>query len=104
VTERIRDALRALAVDEPSESPVETIETAIAALDDVRTLAAFVDDDGPERLRRAVAVAERNGDTAAARRGRRALATIDRCRTAAADQFHSGHGTVLSTDDQSPDR
>jgi len=103
VTEEIRDALRSLATDEPS-APAATVAEAAAALTDVRALATFVDDDGPERLRQAVAAAERDGDTATARRGRRTLAAIDRCRTAAAEHFHSGHGTVLSADDQPPER
>ncbi|MFD1634926.1 hypothetical protein ACOZ4L_04210 [Haloplanus ruber] len=103
MTEEIRDALRSLATDE-SAAPTATVDEATEALEDVRTLAAFVDDDGPERLRRAVAAAERDGDTVTARRGRRTLAAIDRCRTAAAEHFHSGHGTVLSADDQPPER
>jgi hypothetical protein len=104
VTEDVRDALSALARGESADPAVRTIDEAVSALDDVADLAAFVDDDGDERLRRAVEAADRAGDRAAARRGRRALATIDRCRDAAADHFRSGRGTVLWTGDQPPEQ
>jgi len=103
VTDDVRDALRSLATDDPF-APAATVDEAVSALDDVRALAAFVDDGGIDRLRRAVATAEREGEERTARRGRRALATIDRCRTAAADHFRSGRGTVLSAGEQPPER
>ncbi|WP_251341196.1 hypothetical protein [Haloplanus halophilus] len=103
MTDEVRDALRALATGDAAD-PTATVDEAVSALDDVCDLAAFVDDDGIDRLRRAVAAADRSGDEAAACRGRRALATVDRCRAAAADHFRSGRGTVLSPDGQPPER
>ncbi|WP_248897672.1 hypothetical protein [Haloplanus halobius] len=99
----VRAALRALATDDaPDARPSTIIADAVAALDDVHAAAAFVDDGGLPRLRRAIEATDRAGDDATARRGRRALAAIERCRGAAADHFHSGHGTVLSADRQGP--
>ena len=94
----VRAALRALAADDAGASTVDTdaIDEAVDALDDVRDAAAFVASDGLPRLRRAIDRADRAGDDAAVRRGRDALTTIERCRHAAADHFHSGRGTVLS--------
>ncbi|AZH24864.1 hypothetical protein [Haloplanus aerogenes] len=86
----VRAALRALATDEqPAASPADydAIDEATRALDDVRDAATFVDGGGLSRLRRAIERADRRGDRAAARRGRDALATIERCRRAAVDHF-----------------
>jgi hypothetical protein len=85
----VRAALSALAADDADASTVDTdaIEEAVAVLDDVRDAAAFVAEGGPARLRRAIERAERAGDAAAARRGRDALAAIERCRRAAAGHF-----------------
>jgi hypothetical protein len=103
VTDEVRDALSRLATGESTASAV-VVDEAVSALDDVESLAAFVADGGSERLRRAIDRATTAGDTEAARRGRRALVTIDRCRDAAADHFHSGRGTVLGPDHQPPER
>jgi len=85
----VRAALHALATDDASEATADTraIDEATAALDDVRDAAAFVADGGLAHLRRAIDDADRAGDAAAARRGRDALAAIERCRRAAADHF-----------------
>jgi hypothetical protein len=84
----VRAALHALATDE-ARDPTDThaIDEATAALDDVRDAAAFVADGGLARLRRTIDRADCAGDDAAARRGRDALAAIERCRRAAADHF-----------------
>jgi hypothetical protein len=103
VTDEVRDALRRLATGE-STAPAAVVDEAVSALDDVGALAAFVADGGPERLRRAIDRAATAGDTDAARRGRRVLVTIDRCRDAATDHFHSGRGTVLRPGHQPPER
>jgi hypothetical protein len=102
----VRAALRALAADDADSPATDTpaIDEATAALDDVRDAAAFVAEGGLDRLRRDIDRADRAGDAAAARRGRDALATIERCRRAAADHFHRGHGTVLSDGAQRPPR
>jgi len=109
----VRAALGALATgdcgsgtdDRADSRPVSTaIDDATAALDDVRAAAAFVEDGGLTRLRRAIDRADRRGDDAAARRGRNALAAIERCRRAARDHFHSGRGTVLSGGNQEAER
>mgnify|MGYP000114965951 CR=1 FL=1 len=105
MTDEVRAALRELATDAAPCTDVDTtVDEATRALDDVRDAAAFVRDDGLERLRWAVERAERRGDVATARRGRDALATIERCRRAATDHFHSGRGTVLSGDNQGSGR
>jgi putative heme degradation protein len=85
----VRAALSALAADDAGASTVdtETIDEAVAALDDVRDAAAFVADGGLPRLRRAIDRADRAGDDAAVRRGRDALDAIERCRRVAADHF-----------------
>jgi hypothetical protein len=99
----VRAALHALADDATAPSAdADAIADAVAALDDVRDAAAFVADGGLLRLRRAIDRADRAGDDAAARRGRDALAALERCRRAAADHFHSGRGTVLSDGTQEP--
>jgi hypothetical protein len=100
----VRTALRALATDDVDDPTVETpaIGEAVAALDDVRDAAAFVDAGGLDRLRRDVDRADRAGDAAAARRGRDAIAAIERCRRVAADHFRSGRGTVLSDGPKDP--
>jgi hypothetical protein len=100
----VRAALRALATDDADIPATDTpaIDEATAALDDVRDAAAFVAEGGLDRLRRDIDRADRAGDAAAARRGRDALAAIERCRRAAADHFHSGRGTVLSDGPQEP--
>ncbi|GAB6862374.1 hypothetical protein ACFR97_10850 [Haloplanus litoreus] len=103
MTDEVREALRRLAT-ETTLDPADTVDEAVSALDDVCALAAFVEDGGPDRLDRAIDRAARAGDTATARRGRRALGTIERCRDVAADHFHSGRGTVLSAGDQPPTR
>lgn len=103
MTDEVREALRRLATGMALD-PTDTVDEAVSALDDVRALAAFVEDGGPDRLVRAIDRAARTGDTATARRGRRALGAIDRCRGVAANHFHSSRGTVLSADDQPPDR
>jgi hypothetical protein len=102
----VRAALSALAADDasPPSGDTDVIDDATDALDDVRDAAAFVANGGLPRLRRAVDRADRAGDDAAARRGRDALAAIERCRRAAADHFHPGHGTVLSDGPQRPPR
>jgi hypothetical protein len=100
VTDDVRAALSALATDRVDPAP-EVIEEAAAARGDVRAAAAFVAADGTDRLRAAV---DRVDDPALARRGRRALADIERCRRAAADHFRSGRGTVLGPDDQRSER
>ena len=85
----VRAALRALATDDADAPTTDTpaIDEATAALDDVRDAAAFVAEGGLDRLRRDIDRADRAGDAAAARRGRDALAAIERCRRAAADHF-----------------
>ncbi|MEF8856582.1 MAG: hypothetical protein V5A16_04085 [Haloplanus sp.] len=100
----VRAALRALATDERGPVAYDAVDDASAALDDVRDAAAFVENGGLARLRRAVERAERAGDRAAARRGRDALAAIERCRQAATDHVHSGRGTVLSGGNQGSPR
>ena len=100
----VRAALSALATDDGTDDAYAAIDEASAALDDVRDAAAFVEDGGLTRLRRAVERADRAGDSAAARRGRDALGAIERCRRSAADHFHSGRGTVLSGGNQEPPR
>jgi IS5 family transposase len=105
VTDEVRHALRALATDETAApTAVETVDEADAALAAVEALATFVDDGGVDRLRRAIETADAAGEPALARRGRRTLATIERCRDAARDHFHSGRGTVLSPDPQGSER
>ena len=85
----VRAALRALATDDADTPATDTpaIDEATTALDDVRDAAAFVSEGGLDRLRRDIDRADRAGDAAAARRGRDALAAIERCRRAAADHF-----------------
>jgi len=102
----VRTALSSLAADDAGTSTVDTdaIDEAVTALDDVRDAAAFVASDGLPRLRRAIDRADCAGDDAAVRRGRDALDAIERCRRAAADHFHRGHGTVLSDGPQRPPR
>jgi len=95
MTDDVRTALRALATDADTSNPRDTVAEATAALDDVRDTAAFLDDDGVDRLRNAIETAARRGDDAVARRGRDALATIEDCRRAAADHFRHARGTVL---------
>jgi len=97
VPDDVRSALHALATPDATD-PSDAVSEATAALDDVRDAAAFVDDDGLARLRRAIETAERRGDDALARRGRQALETLARCRRAARDHFRPGHGTVLGGD------
>jgi len=102
----VRAALRALAAGDAgartTDDAVSVIDRATETLDDVQSAAAFVADGGLPRLRWAVERADRAGDTAAAARGRDALAAIERCRRAAADHFHSGRGTVLGAGEQGP--
>jgi hypothetical protein len=89
----VRAALRALATGDcgpgtdDARPASTTIDDATAALDDVRAAAAFVEDGGLSRLRRAIDRADRRGDDSAARRGRETLATIEQCRRAARDHF-----------------
>jgi hypothetical protein len=104
VTREVRTALRALATEETAPDVESTVDEATAALADVDALATFVGDDGVDRLRRAVVAAESGGDAPVARRGRRALATIERCRETVRDHFHSGRGTVLSAGPQPSER
>lgn len=112
----VRDALSRLA-DGTAPRRETAYETAIAeattSLSCARDAAAYVAAGNEERLARAVANAAVAGDEAAAERGRRALAALWRLRSAArdgeseggdADQFHSGHGTVLPDAGQFRDR
>ncbi|SFF95716.1 hypothetical protein SAMN04488063_0921 [Halopelagius inordinatus] len=89
-----------------------TIDEAADCVSSARDAAAFVAAGGEGRLARAVADADAAGDERAAERGRRTLAALRRLRSAArgenvggaADQFHSGHGTVLPGAGQPRDR
>jgi hypothetical protein len=104
VTEDVRAALRSLATDDAAHDHAAVVAEATAALEDLHAAAAFVDDDGLARLRRAVDRADDAGDEAVADRGREALDAFRRCRRAAADHFRSGRGTVLPDGRQAPDR
>ncbi|WP_193569343.1 MULTISPECIES: hypothetical protein [Halostella] len=74
----------------------EVIDRADAAVDDVERAAAFADEVGLDRLRRA---ADEARDPETRRRGRRALAAFERYRrVAGGDQFHRGRGTDLRRD------
>jgi hypothetical protein len=108
VTDEVRGALRALATGErddrrDGQCDRAVVAEAATACVDVRAAAAFVDDGGLDRLRRAVEAADRRGDAAVADRGRAILARIERCRRAAADHFRSGRGTVFTDRRQGPD-
>ena len=74
----------------------EVIERAENVRDDVEQAAAFADEVGVDRLRRAM---KETRDPETRRRGRRALAAFERYRRVArGDQFHRGHGTDLRRD------
>ncbi|SDQ60684.1 beta/alpha barrel domain-containing protein [Halopelagius longus] len=111
----VRDALRELAEGTAPRREAEyeaTIADAVACLPCVRDAAAFVAEGNVDALARAVGDARAAGDEAAVERGRRALAVLRRLRSAArtdaesgdADQFRSGHGTVLPGAGQPRDR
>lgn len=94
----VRTVLRTLATPDTTDAtdPSDIVADATAATRNVRDAAAFVDDGGLTRLRRAIEMAERRGDDALARRGQRTLDTIECCRRAARDHFRPARGTVLS--------
>lgn len=81
----VKRALTALATrtDTATRPYVAVIDEADAARTDLRRAAGFVDSVGLERLEEAVAAAERDGDEAAADRGRDALAAYREFREAA---------------------
>lgn len=81
----VKRALTALATrtDTATRPYVAVIDEADAARTDLRRAAGFVDSVGLERLEEAVAAAERDGDEAAADRGREALAAYREFREAA---------------------
>lgn len=91
----VKRALRALATGEtarqvdPNATPSEwseTVRQATTALERLDTAAAFVDEGGLVRLRAAVEGAEQGERHETARRGQRALATVERFRRAAAGE------------------
>ena len=85
-TTALKRALAALATrtDTATRPYLAVIDEAEAARTDLRRAAAFVDSVGLGRLSEAVAAAERNGDEAAAERGRAALTAYRAFREAAA--------------------
>ena len=85
-TTAVKRALAALATrtDTATRPYTAVIDEAEAARTDLRRAAAFVGSVGLGRLEEAVAAAERDGDAAAAERGREALATYVAYREAAA--------------------
>jgi hypothetical protein len=87
-TTAVKRALAALATraDTATRPYVAVIDEAEAARTDLRRAAGFVDAVGLDRLSEAVAAAERDGDEAAAERGRAALATSRAVREAAASE------------------
>jgi hypothetical protein len=101
--EEVRAALRSL-VDGTVPDHAAVVDDATAALTDVEAAAAFVEGGGMARLDAAVRAADRAGDPEIARRGRRALAALRRCRRAAADHFRPARGTVLGADRQPSER
>ncbi|MFC4358784.1 hypothetical protein ACFO0N_12605 [Halobium salinum] len=120
-TERVKRALRALALGEspPDESSLTDADAALvrraaAALRDVRTAAAYRERGRLEELEAVVDRADARGDDALARSGREAVARFDGYRRAARssagpdtdppDHFRSGHGTPLSDAGQGGDR
>ncbi|WP_348612083.1 hypothetical protein [Halobaculum rarum] len=93
--ERVREALRSLAVDpnpragdsggstrRTTDAQRDLVAEAERALATVRTAAAFADDDGFQRTGR---VAETTADPALARRARAVIETIERYRAAYRD-------------------
>jgi len=113
VTDDTRDALSALSASESWYRT--TVDRAVAATDDIEAAAAFAEAGGVERLRRAVATAERRDDDRTARAGRRALAAFERLRRAARGRessdeerpgfrLHPARGTHLTRDGQRTDR
>ncbi|WP_418281271.1 hypothetical protein [Halorubrum sp. DTA98] len=92
-TTAVKRALAALATrtDTATRPYVAVIDEADAARDDLHRAAGFVDAVGLDRLAAAVDAADRDGDEAAAERGRDALAEYRRFREAAA-----GTGAVSS--------
>ncbi|GAB3702732.1 hypothetical protein [Halorubrum pallidum] len=85
-TTAVKRALAALATrtDTATCPAVAVIDEADAARTDLRRAAGFVDAGGLGRLSDAIAAAERDGDDAAAERGREALDAYRRFRAAAA--------------------
>ena len=85
-TTAVKRALTALATrtDTATRPYLAVIDEGDAARTDLRRAAAFVDSVGLDRLSEAVAAAERDGDEAAAERGRAALAAYWAFREAAA--------------------
>lgn len=85
----VRRALRSLATGDARESangriePARVVDEATDAFADVHDAAAFVADDGLDRVRRAIGAAERTGERKTARAGQRLLATVERYRAAA---------------------
>ncbi|WP_256402975.1 hypothetical protein [Halorubrum salinum] len=84
-TTAVKRALAALATrtDTATSPAVAVIDEADAARTDLRRAAGFVRAVGLDRLREAIATAERDGDDAAAERGREALDAYRRFRAAA---------------------
>jgi hypothetical protein len=87
-TTAVKRALAALATrtDTATRPYVAVIDEAEAARSDLRRAAGFADSVGLDRLSEAVAAAERDGDEAAAERGREALAAYREFREAAAGE------------------
>nr|WP_049984361.1 hypothetical protein [Halorubrum sp. BV1] len=85
-TTAVKRALAALATrtDTATSPAVAVIDEADAARTDLRRAAGFVHGGGLNRLREAIAAAERDGDDAAAERGHEALDAYRRFRAAAA--------------------
>ncbi|MFD1570569.1 hypothetical protein [Halorubrum laminariae] len=85
-TTAVKRALAALATrtNTATRPAVAVIDEADAARADLRRAAGFVDIGGLDRLRDAIASAERDGDDAVAERGREALDAYRRFRAAAA--------------------
>ncbi len=81
----VKRALTALATrtDTATRPYVAVIDEADAARTDLRRAAGFVESVGLDRLEEAVAAADRDGDEAAADRGRDALAAYREFREAA---------------------
>lgn len=83
-------------------APASVVEEAATAVADVRRAAVFVESTGTDRLRAAVGDAESRGPPGVARRGRRALAAVERFRAAAhpdrGDALHPGQGDAPNPD------
>ena len=104
-TDAVKRALAALATrtDTATRPYVAVLREADAARDDLRRAAGFLDAVGTDRLREAIAAAERDGRTDLARRGQAALDDYRDLQAAARGKFPSDQpvpGTTKSTSGQ----